>query len=75
MLPIKLPEFMLNPIGYVRALELRYLELHCLKLRSEEPAKPGFQLVYQIKLDSLNNIDIWSSYRPKTIDFGICAHI
>ena len=50
MLPIKLPEFMLNPIGYVRALELRYLELHYLKLRSEEPAKPGFQLVINIKV-------------------------
>ena len=48
VLPFKLPEFMLNPIGYVRALELRYLELHYLKLRSEEPAKPGFQLVNDI---------------------------
>ena len=37
---------MLNTIGYVRALELRYLELRNVKLRSEDPAMPGFQLVF-----------------------------
>ena len=29
----------------MRALELRYPEVRNLKLGSEEPAKPGFQLV------------------------------
>ena len=45
VLAFNLPELMLNTIGYVRALELRYLELRNLKLQSEDPAKPGFQLV------------------------------